>query len=264
MDLSKYYEEICKQPMLSKEEEIALFKIFKSKKASDKQKRDAEEKLIKANLRFVFKMAKRYSRNDPSLFEDLISAGNEGLLVGLQKFKPQRKVRFLSYAGWWVTQRILKEMSKMRIVALPIWKQQLASKIMRVKNKSGDVTIRDIKKAFPDVPAKDLEELFQTRYLTYYIADMEEDNFQITPIESEVDTKIENKKLHDAVSSLPYPHNRVIAMTFGLEDGHEVKGPMICKLLHITRDQLKQYKKEGLDLLKNRSKFEKKEVEKSS
>ena len=260
MDLSRYYEEICKQPILSKEEEKALFKIIKSKKSTPEERKAAEDKVISANLRFVFKTAKRYSRNDPSMFGELISAGNEGLIVGIEKYSLKHKVRFLSYAGWWVTQRILKEMSKMRIVALPIWKQQLASKIQKFKDKNPTATTKDIKKAFPEIPAKDIEELNKTKFLTYYIEDMQEDEFMVNPIEAEVEQKIENKKLHDAVRSLPYPHSQVIAMTFGLDDGHEVKGPIIMKTLGLTREQLKLVKKEGLELLRNRSMFERKDV----
>jgi RNA polymerase primary sigma factor len=119
MDLSRYYSEICKTPLLTKEEEFDLFMELNDPAISEKEKAKIKDKIIKANLRFCFKTAKKYSKNDPDIFEELICAGNDGLLVGLEKFKPSMNVRFLSYAGWWVQQRILKEMSKMRIVSLP-------------------------------------------------------------------------------------------------------------------------------------------------
>jgi DNA-directed RNA polymerase sigma subunit (sigma70/sigma32) len=119
MDLSRYYSDICKHPLLSREEEFDLFMDLNDPALSEKERQKIKDKILKANLRFVFKTAKKYSRNDPDIFEELICAGNEGLLVGMEKFKPSKNVRFLSYSGWWVLQRILKEMSKMRIVSLP-------------------------------------------------------------------------------------------------------------------------------------------------
>src|SRR4051812_32537424 len=133
MDLSQYYEAICKEPMLSKQEEKRLILIYKNPSTSEVDRGKTKDKVIKSNLRFVFKQAKYYSKNDPTTFEELISAGNEGLLVGLEKYRPAEGKEFLTYAGWWVKQRILKAMSQMRIVSLPIWKQQLSAKIAKVK-----------------------------------------------------------------------------------------------------------------------------------
>lgn len=119
MDLSQYYTQICKHPLLSREEEHDLFMELSDPTTTEKEKDRIKNKIIKSNLRFVFKTAKKFSKNDPDIFEELIAAGNEGLLVGMEKFELSKNVRFLSYSGWWVLQRILKEMSKMRIVALP-------------------------------------------------------------------------------------------------------------------------------------------------
>lgn len=252
MDLSKYYERICKIPILSKEEEYELFLILKGDDYTQKERDAARTKLINANLRFVFKQAKNYSKNDPILFEDLISAGNEGLLVGIEKYNPSKKVRFLSYAGWWVIQRILKEMSKMRIVALPIWKQQLAARIMKFRGTNEEATLTEVKAAFPDIPEKDIEELYQTRFLTYYIEDMEEEEFEINPIETEVEKNIDNKTITDIVNNLPHPHKSIIIMAFGMEDGKEVNSATIMKKLGLNRDQFREYKKEAMEILRDK------------
>lgn len=252
MDLSKYYEQICKIPMLSKEQEYELFSILKNPDYTQKERDDARTKLINANLRFVFKMAKNYSKNDPTLFEDLISAGNEGLLVGLDKYNPDVKVRFLSYAGWWVIQRILKEMSKMRIVALPIWKQQLAARIMKYMAVNENASLTNVKEAFSDIPSKDIEELFQTRFLTYYIEDMEEEEFEINPIETEVEKNIDNRTITEIVNNLPQPHRSIIIMAFGMEDGKEVNSATIMKKLGLNRDQFREYKKEAMEILRDK------------
>ena len=111
MDLSRYYTEICKTPLLTREEEYNLLIIFYNETSTEIQKEKAREKILSSNLRYVFNLARKYSRNDPNTFPDLIAAGNEGLIVGFNKYKPDKGTRVLSYAHWWIRQRILEEMS---------------------------------------------------------------------------------------------------------------------------------------------------------
>lgn len=237
--------------MLTKEQETELFNEYRDPKTPEHEKAEIRDEIIKANLRFAFKQAKRFSKNDPSIFEDLIAAANEGLIVGFDKFDSTRDIRFLSYAGWWVNQRILKEMSKMRVVALPIWKQQLASKIMRVREKNDSITLDELILEFPEIPAKDIAELYQSRYLTFYIEDMDENEFEIDIIEEEVQKKIDDEKIWKAVASLPSPHREVIARCFGLEDGEEHSPAKMAKALKVPKEDIKRVKTEGLAMLKD-------------
>lgn len=259
MDLSKYYAEICRTPLLTKDEEFQLFEKHRDNATSDKEKFNIREKIIKANLRFPFKQAKNFSKNDPTMFADLISAGNEGLLVGFEKYNLSRDVRFLSYAGWWVNQRILKEMSKMRIVSLPICKQQLASRIAKIMEANEKITLEELKAicvveaspGSPGVSEKDVAELFQTRYLTYYIDDMPEDEFEIDPIGEQVQKNIDDTRMWKMVASLPSPHREIIARCFGLEDGKESSPAKISKALKVPKEDIQRLKTEALQMLKD-------------
>ena len=250
MDLSSYYSSICKTPILTKEKEVALFAEHRSPETSESRRDTIRNEMIQANLRFAFKQAKKFSRNDPSIFEDLISAGNEGLLVGFDKFDSSRDIRYLSYAGWWVTQRILKEMSKMRIVALPIWKQQLASRIAKVKDTNENISLADLLLEFPEIPKKDVAELYQSRYLTFYIEDMDENDFEIDVIEEETQKRIDDERVWKGVSSLPSPHREVIARCYGLEDGEEYSPAKIAKALKVPKEEIKRIKMEGMRMLR--------------
>lgn len=252
MDLAKYYEQINKEPLLSREEERDLFLELEDIGLPQLRRDKIRDRIIRANLRFVFKEAKKFSRNDPIIFEELIAAGNEGLLVGMEKFKPETGNRFLTYAGLWVVQRILKHMSSLRIVSLPIWRQQLSARIQKVINSNEDITFQELRKLFPDVSEKDLQELFQTRFLTYYIEDLGEDSsFEINPIEDQVNEKLDQSRLHAAVNNLPEPHRIVINLLYGLEDGNEMKHSEICAELNISKEVLKTTKKEALAMLKD-------------
>lgn len=250
MDLSRYYEQICKEPLLDKDEEYDLFLEYQDLGLPEKRREEIKDKIIRANLRFVFKQAKHYSKNDPLVFEELIAVGNEGLLVGMQKFKPVRGVRFLTYAGWWVNQRILKQLGGMRIVALPTWKQQLAAKIQKICDSEPDITVERLKELLPDVPEKYLSELHQTKYLTYYIEDVGEDPaFEINPIEDYVDQKLDNDRIHVAIESLPSPHKEVIIRAFGFIDGEEMKQNEIAIVLGLSREEVRTIKQQGLAML---------------
>lgn len=250
MDLSQYYKKICEEPLITKEEEQDLFLELADTGLSEDRRTKIRDRIIRSHLRFVFKQAKYFSKNDPYLFEELIAAGNEGLLVGMNKFDPSAGRRFLTYAGFWVNQRILKQMSSLRIVSLPIWKQQLAAKIQRFVESREDTTIDQLKEEFPDVPEKDLRDLFQTRYLTFYIEDMVEDSsFEVNPIETEVELNIDKQRLHAIISALPEPHQEVILLSFGIRDGVDRKVADIAKEMGISKEQLKQLKAEALVML---------------
>lgn len=251
MNLSSYYELITKEPLLDAEEERDLFLELQDVGIPETRKVQIRDRIIRANLRFVFKEAKRYSKSDPEMFQELISAGNEGLLVGMQKFNPESGYRFLTYAGWWVSQRILKQMSSQRLVALPIWRQQLASKIQRVLENKEDITVDELYLEFPDVPKKDIHELYQTRFLTFYIEDMEDDPaFEIDPIGTIVDLRLDQEKILAVVEALGSPHKDVVFLSFGLLDSEEKRPLEIAKILDLPKEKVKQIKKEALDMLR--------------
>src|SRR5207249_11404836 len=99
-EMRLYLKEVAKIPLLSPEEEK---EIATRAKSGD---RDALQKLIESNLRFVIKVAKKYQKSGLPLLE-LINEGNVGLIEAARRFDPERQVRFTSYAVWWIRQRIL-------------------------------------------------------------------------------------------------------------------------------------------------------------
>lgn len=253
MDIARYYESISKEPMLSKEEEVDLFLLLQDEGLSEKERTKIRDRIIRANLRYPFKLAKGYSKGDTMAFEELISAGNEGLVVAMEKFDPTKGVRFLSYAGWWVLQRILKSMAGWRIVALPIYRQQLAARIAKAKLSNENMTFEDLKKEFPEVPVKDLKELSETRFLTYHLEDMGDDPaLEIDPISQEVEVRIDRERIHAIIELLPSPHKDIVFMSYGMKDGRERTHAEISKDLGLSKDQLREYKKEAFEMLREK------------
>jgi len=96
-----YLQELRRIPQLSAEEEKVCAVLAAG---GDRQ---ARQRLIRANLRFVILVAKRY-RNRGVPLEDLVNEGNIGLIHAAERFDPERGIRFVSYAVWWIRQAILK------------------------------------------------------------------------------------------------------------------------------------------------------------
>ncbi len=112
--LKVYFKEIGREDLLSEEEEVLLAQRIR------KGDRAANDKFVRANLRFVVSVAKQYQHQGLPL-PDLISEGNLGLIKAAEKYDENRGFRFTTYAGWWIRQSILQALSEQsRIVQLPI------------------------------------------------------------------------------------------------------------------------------------------------
>jgi len=96
-----YLEEITAEPMLSAEQELEL---GRATRAGDQA---AGQALIRANLRLVVAVAKRYQASGVPLL-DLVQEGNLGLMKAVEGFDPDRGFKFSTYATWWIRQAITK------------------------------------------------------------------------------------------------------------------------------------------------------------
>jgi RNA polymerase primary sigma factor len=112
--LSTYLKEINSVPLLTREEE---YECAVAAAAGDEK---AKDRLVKANLRFVVNVAKKYQNQGLPLM-DLISEGNIGLINAVERFDATKGYHFISYAVWWIRQSILKAIcEKSRMIRLPL------------------------------------------------------------------------------------------------------------------------------------------------
>jgi len=129
--IEKYYKEIRKSPLLTKEEEVLY--------ARRVQKGDNEARhiMIKSNLRLVVKIAKRYIKSGIPIL-DLIEEGNLGLMRAVEKFDPEKGFRFSTYGAWWIQQTIERAiMNQSRTVRVPI---HVVKKVNACLRKSRELT----------------------------------------------------------------------------------------------------------------------------
>ncbi len=123
--LQSYFHQIKSTPLLSFEEELELSRRIQGGDEAAKQR------LIESNLRLVVKIAKGYLTPDVQ-FLDLIQEGNLGLIKAASKYDYRKKVRFSTYAAWWIKQSIVRALSnKRRPIRLPHRKEEALKKIQK-------------------------------------------------------------------------------------------------------------------------------------
>lgn len=99
-----------------------------SQRAAEGDK-EAQDKMVESNLRFVVSVAKMYS-SDPFVIEELIQAGNIGLIYASKKFDPTLGFKFISFAVWHIRKEMLTHLGKnIRVVKLPISRVNLLSQV---------------------------------------------------------------------------------------------------------------------------------------
>ena len=111
--IDAYFKDIRSTKLLSKEKELELARLAQQ---GDEQ---AMNELIKANLRFVITVARRFLGRGLSL-EDLIAEGNIGLVEAVKRFNPNEGYRLISYGVWYIQQSIQVAISNNRLIRLPM------------------------------------------------------------------------------------------------------------------------------------------------
>jgi RNA polymerase sigma factor (sigma-70 family) len=129
-NFARYYREVGQTEMIDAATERKLFWHYKYRKSLA-----ARDRIIENCLRFVIKLARRYT-HDMDTLKDLIAAGNEGLLFALGKYDLKYNTRFLSYATHYVLLYIRSEIHNSGLVAMPLWRQKTIRKVQRAKNRS--------------------------------------------------------------------------------------------------------------------------------
>jgi len=129
-NLRAYLERIAQYPILTEAEEKSL-----GQKAA-RGDGEALQRLVEANLRFVVSYVKKYQGMGLSL-QDLINEGNLGLLEAARRFDPQRNVKFISYAVWWIRQAVIHALTQSaRITHIP---QKLSDQMLLMKRKTSQL-----------------------------------------------------------------------------------------------------------------------------
>jgi RNA polymerase primary sigma factor len=104
-EIAVYLKDIRKISVMTPERERELAERMLSNNISEREKEDIKKELVEGNLRFVITVSKQY-QNQGLDFPDLIAEGNYGLMKAIDNFDWSKKLRFISYAVWWIRQSI--------------------------------------------------------------------------------------------------------------------------------------------------------------
>ena len=122
-----YLQQIGKIPLLTPEEELEIAKDIKHNNSQE-----AKDNLVRANLRLVVSIAKKYIGRGLS-FLDLIQEGNLGLMRAAEKFDYSKGYKFSTYATWWIQQSITRAIAdKSRLIRLPVHMIETLNKIKKI------------------------------------------------------------------------------------------------------------------------------------
>ena len=119
-EISHYLKDIRKIKVMTPERERQLSERILSDNITEGEIKKIHKELLEGNLRFVITVAKQY-QNQGLDFPDLIAEGNLGLMKAIENFDWSKKLRFISYAVWWVRQSILQSLNEnARTIRLPV------------------------------------------------------------------------------------------------------------------------------------------------
>jgi RNA polymerase primary sigma factor len=269
--LRKYLDDISRYPVLAPERERELGRAIQDLSTPEEVRKEAVDELVRGNLRFVVSYAKRFHSPEVS-FLDLINEGNIGLIQAAKRFDPERGVKFITYAVWWVRQAISNALSEQwGAIRLPHKQATLHSRLGRVKEAltralAREPTMEEIA-AEAGLKVGDAESLMgmtrSSESLSGVFGIEEdrtlEDTLEQTTVAAADEQLLRRSSVEQTrtlLEALPKKERAILCRRFGIpEDGTEgEREPMtlqeIGEELHLSRERVRQIEAQAIARIK--------------
>ncbi|HEX7091120.1 MAG TPA: RNA polymerase sigma factor RpoD/SigA [Longimicrobiales bacterium] len=257
--LDQYLRDVSRHELITPEEEIQLGR--RARQGDE----EAVQKLVRANLRFVISVAKKYQNRGVSLV-DLIQEGNVGLVTAARKFDPDQGVKFISYAVWWIRQAILSALANQgRAVRVPLNRASDLARIFRegerlkqeLRREPTTEEVAAAAKLTPEV-VESLQTLNAAEIrLDAPIGDTDDSQLverfiveEAAEPEADVEERLLAEQVERALDTLAPRDARVLRLYFGLEGGREHTLEEIGNMLGVTRERVRQLRDRALRRLR--------------
>lgn len=260
-----YLKEIGRTALLTKDQERDL---AKRAEAGDEE---ARQILIKANLRLVVSIAKRYVNRTPHLsILDLIQEGNIGLSRAVDKFDYRKGFKFSTYATWWIRQAINRALAdQSRTVRIPVHMVEVISKYTQVRRSlMQDLGREPLAEEIAAEMAVDVEKIRHIQKISQDVLSIE------TPVGDEEDSVLADfipddrnpapnqlaaraylrDLIRDILGSLTEREQKIINMRFGLDDGVYHTLEEVGKVFGVTRERIRQIEAKALEKIREHDK----------
>jgi RNA polymerase primary sigma factor len=258
--LEVYFRDINRYDLITREDEVALALRIKA------GEEEALQCLVRANLRFVVSVAKRYI-NQGLMLSDLINEGNLGLLKAAHRFDEKRGYRFISYAVWWIRQSIMQALlDKSRTIRLPQNQTALLIKINRTRSilqnegnpqptpdqiaQRLDLDVADVVHALRSDRTELALEDFGVEGGDRPLTEVIEDTSQEAPDFAVLQRGL-REDVRKCLAVLTEREARIIVQYFGLSFEEAQTLEVIGRRLGLTRERIRQIKEKALAKLRN-------------
>lgn len=261
-----YLKEIGRVPLLTPEEEIELAIRI----GDDDQQ--AKQRLAEANLRLVVSIAKRYVGRGMQ-FLDLIQEGNLGLIKAVDKFDYTKGFKFSTYATWWIRQAITRAIAdQARTIRIPVHMVETINKVKKTNSqllhKNGrDPTAEEIA-AELDMSVEKVREILRVSQEPVsletpigeeedsHLGDFIPDDDALAPADA-ASMLLLKEQLNEVLKTLTMREAKVLALRFGLEDGHPRTLEEVGSEFGVTRERIRQIEAKALRKLRHPSRSKK-------
>ena len=254
-----YLREIAETPLLTHDQEIELAKRVED---GDLQ---AVQQFVRANLRLVVSIAKRYVNRGLTLL-DLIQEGNIGLMRAVQKYDWRKGFRFSTYATWWIRQAITRAIAdQSRTIRLPVHMGDSISRYRKTLNQLAQTmgrqpTPEEVAEAMEVAPEK-IHQIVQAAQRTISLetpigneddtslGDLIADEVSETPYEAASESMLK-RDVGAALATLSARERLVLQLRFGLGQGHQHTLAEVGEQRQISRERDRQIENEALQKLR--------------